>query len=363
VSVLLMAVDSASDTNIDTLTCMTERARHALDDDDTLDALTFSSLGRELVRVASEVCVTELPRDSLPSSPPTNPTHSWGIILANGASSSDDAITYAPFVDGSLRVPDGPTLALLADGVASASTLTFAYKGPGDRAPASLAPSSDLGAFFDSEYQESGRLWLSMQHEQGEARGTVLRGLLWLLSEMRHGLRGHVLDLAGLPVPDATLTVVELPQPVRTGSDGWFFRPLAPGEYSVIVTAPGFRTWTARLTAAASADQVVNVTLRRTTDPDYPPPSTTTASATTASSGGTGTESTASPHVSASANLRPVDVHAGAIAAGSLSACVCACGSTAAAIVTARRRRAGLPAVPWRMRPAERRRRPKYAVA
>src|SRR5215469_492513 len=79
-------------------------------------------------------------------------------------------------------------------------------------------------------------------------------------------LSGTVKDASGAAVPNAKVSVKNagtgLAREVDTDSAGFYTAPnLAPGNYGVSFSAPGFGTQTANITLTVGAQQVANVTL------------------------------------------------------------------------------------------------------
>ena len=59
------------------------------------------------------------------------------------------------------------------------------------------------------------------------------------LRKVHQGVRGKVTDSAG-NIVRALISVVSIDHPVVNGDDGWFYRPLAIGNYQVLCTSPLF---------------------------------------------------------------------------------------------------------------------------
>jgi carboxypeptidase D len=80
------------------------------------------------------------------------------------------------------------------------------------------------------------------------------------------GVSGRVTDGSGAPVAGAVVSVAGISKSTRSrGATGYFNKPLAPGSYSVSVSAPGFRSKTqAVVVPANTTGAVANFVLART---------------------------------------------------------------------------------------------------
>ncbi len=76
-------------------------------------------------------------------------------------------------------------------------------------------------------------------------------------------IRGLVRTLAGKPIASATVRVEPLGTEITAGADGGFRVDVPPGEYSVVVGAPGYESQTRRLRVDQDGVTVINVELRR----------------------------------------------------------------------------------------------------
>ena len=63
--------------------------------------------------------------------------------------------------------------------------------------------------------------------------------VLFISSQIHHGIRGFVRDEEGNPVTDAVISIEGRNHPVKTAEHGDYWRLLTPGHYKVTVRAPG----------------------------------------------------------------------------------------------------------------------------
>ena len=71
--------------------------------------------------------------------------------------------------------------------------------------------------------------------------------LLQYLESVHMGFKGFVVDAEGRPVSNATVHVEGLDHDVVSAADGDYWRLLAPGKYSVTVSAPGLDSLTQKV--------------------------------------------------------------------------------------------------------------------
>ncbi|XP_069356979.1 carboxypeptidase D-like isoform X2 [Maniola hyperantus] len=98
--------------------------------------------------------------------------------------------------------------------------------------------------------------------------------LLAFIEQIHIGVRGFVLDEAGVPVKNAQISVEGINHSVRTTEYGAYWRMLLPGQYNVTVLAAGYSTPpTVTVTVAADAPTILNFTVHRhprtLTDEDF----------------------------------------------------------------------------------------------
>jgi hypothetical protein len=74
--------------------------------------------------------------------------------------------------------------------------------------------------------------------------------LLAYMRKVHQGVRGIVINSSGQSVP-ATILVQGIDHAVVTSPGGWYFRPLAPGEYHITCSAPGYVSAQATVTITA----------------------------------------------------------------------------------------------------------------
>lgn len=63
--------------------------------------------------------------------------------------------------------------------------------------------------------------------------------LLTFMEQVNRGVKGFVLDDKGHGVRNADISVVGIEHPVKSASDGDYWRILVPGDYEISVTAYG----------------------------------------------------------------------------------------------------------------------------
>jgi len=63
--------------------------------------------------------------------------------------------------------------------------------------------------------------------------------LLTFIEQVNRGVKGFVLDDQGHGVRNAEISVVGIEHPVKSASDGDYWRILVPGDYEISVTAYG----------------------------------------------------------------------------------------------------------------------------
>jgi uncharacterized membrane protein len=78
-------------------------------------------------------------------------------------------------------------------------------------------------------------------------------------------LRGYVQSFDGTPLA-ATLTIIETESEIQAGVDGRFGVALAPGSYTVRVSAPGYRDQVMMVTIDEGGVTIRNIDLERSPD-------------------------------------------------------------------------------------------------
>lgn len=76
-------------------------------------------------------------------------------------------------------------------------------------------------------------------------------------------LRGTIKDTSGRVIRQATLLIPRLDRRIKIRRDGSFSTSLEPGEYAVLISAPGFRAQRKRLKISVGATVILNVELHR----------------------------------------------------------------------------------------------------
>ena len=102
--------------------------------------------------------------------------------------------------------------------------------------------------------------------------------LIDFIKQVHLGIRGFVKDSQGNPLPGAIIKLVGTGHTVKSVDDGDFWRLIAPGDYTLQVSAPGYQTFSAEVSVLDGGAVDINVTLYRTgetpptTPPTTPPP-------------------------------------------------------------------------------------------
>ena len=76
-------------------------------------------------------------------------------------------------------------------------------------------------------------------------------------------LRGTIKALVGKNPKSSTILIPELDKTVSVEQDGAFSIQLKPGEYKVVVSAPGFRSQTKRIRVMEGSTVILNVELHK----------------------------------------------------------------------------------------------------
>ncbi|XP_045770817.1 carboxypeptidase D-like isoform X3 [Maniola jurtina] len=88
--------------------------------------------------------------------------------------------------------------------------------------------------------------------------------LLAFIEQIHIGVRGFVLDEAGVPVKNAQITVEGINHSVRTTEYGAYWRMLLPGQYNVTAVAAGYSTPPpVTVTVTSDVPTILNFTLHR----------------------------------------------------------------------------------------------------
>lgn len=87
--------------------------------------------------------------------------------------------------------------------------------------------------------------------------------LLAYIEEVHKGVKGFVKDTSGVGIANAIIEVTDRDHSVRSAEDGDYWRLLAPGTYTLNVSANGFHDGTVEVTVGTEEVTVVNITLVR----------------------------------------------------------------------------------------------------
>ncbi len=134
-----------------------------------------------------------------------------------------------------------------------------------------IAPDDGTGAFttaelpagtYEVEALAAGRNTIRQQViiEEGET-ARVEFNLVRAISAEPSGIRGQVTDFQRQPVV-ATIRIPALDRELTSGEDGTFETEAEPGEYQVIISAPGYRTQHSRAEVPPEGMVIMNIELR-----------------------------------------------------------------------------------------------------
>lgn len=87
------------------------------------------------------------------------------------------------------------------------------------------------------------------------------RSLIEFMKQVHRGIRGFVLDSQGRPISGAEVKMVGIQHTVKSVVDGDYWRIIAPGHYTLQVSASGYQTYSAEVTVPSAGAVDVNVTL------------------------------------------------------------------------------------------------------
>jgi carboxypeptidase D len=85
--------------------------------------------------------------------------------------------------------------------------------------------------------------------------------LLAYVEEVHKGVRGFVKDATGVGIANATIDIAGRVHGVRSARDGDFWRLLAPGEYTLSVSAKGYHDTEVKVTVGSGEAEDVDITL------------------------------------------------------------------------------------------------------
>ena len=100
------------------------------------------------------------------------------------------------------------------------------------------------------------------------------RSLIEYMKQVHRGIRGFVCDSQGRPISGADIKLVGIKHTVKSVVGGDYWRIIAPGQYTLKVSAGGYQTYSAEVTVPSVGAVDVNVTLYRDGEspPTTPPP-------------------------------------------------------------------------------------------
>ena len=99
------------------------------------------------------------------------------------------------------------------------------------------------------------------------------RSLIEFMKEVHRGIKGFVHDSQDNPISGAEIKLEKVQHTVKSVDDGDYWRLIAPGNYMLQVSAPGYQAYSKKVTVPEEGAVVVNVTLYKTGET----PSTTKA--------------------------------------------------------------------------------------
>ena len=94
------------------------------------------------------------------------------------------------------------------------------------------------------------------------------------MKQVHRGIRGFVRDSQGNPLSGAVIKLDGLDHTVVSVKDGDYWRIIAPGEYTLLVSADGYQTFTSHVSVPNEGALDINVTLYKNGEspPTTPPP-------------------------------------------------------------------------------------------
>ena len=90
------------------------------------------------------------------------------------------------------------------------------------------------------------------------------RSLIKFMKEVHRGIKGFVHDSQGNPISGAEIKLKKVKHTVKSVTDGDYWRLVAPGNYVLQVSAPGYQAYSRKVTVPEEGAVVVNVTLYKT---------------------------------------------------------------------------------------------------
>ena len=87
------------------------------------------------------------------------------------------------------------------------------------------------------------------------------RSLIEFMKQVHRGIRGFVLDSQAEPISGAEVKMVGIQHTVKSVGDGDYWRIIAPGTYTLQVSASGYQTYSTEVTVPSTGAVDVNVTL------------------------------------------------------------------------------------------------------
>ena len=87
------------------------------------------------------------------------------------------------------------------------------------------------------------------------------RSLIEFMKEVHRGIKGFVRDSEDNPISGAEIKLEKVEHTVKSVKDGDYWRLLAPGNYMLQVSAPGYQVYSRKVTVPEEGAVVVNVTL------------------------------------------------------------------------------------------------------
>ena len=90
------------------------------------------------------------------------------------------------------------------------------------------------------------------------------RSLIEFMKQVHRGIKGFVHDSQGNPISGALIKLGNVEHTVKSVKDGDYWRIIAPGDYTLQVSAPHYQTYSHKVSVPDEGAVVVNITLYKT---------------------------------------------------------------------------------------------------